>query len=406
MERRAKNSHRRAILGVALLACATRGFANDEPRKVAVVRIGGCSGVCIDPSGIVLTAKHCSLGEREVISFVDREPVVAERIVVGPDAEDAVAYLLPPGEWPSLRIAESVPTAGVDVWSGGYPERNGRRFRAARGTLVGGGEHQLLRNGVPVGKFLANETDIVTGPGWYGGPLVSEEGRVIGLLSAGNDDGSTFVSWAATKRAHRAARLVLQARDRPHLLVFGFPGCQHCETFLADHPQGRFDRFEVEYVDVMTPAGRERYESLRSALERATGTRPPSGFPAFHVAGRAAMTVGYATGDGWRRLLDWLRETLRLPVTGFEAIVGNRDTGVSPDPGAPTPRGDAQTPPPPTTNEPSIGPTSPFPDDVPGFPAEDEPLPWWAMVAGSVLRLLEERLMRANGAGTGEEVAA
>lgn len=383
---------------------ASAGVAGEpEPRKAAVVRIGGCSGVCVDPAGLVLTAKHCSLGEREVISFPSRPSVVGERVVVGADAEDAVAYLLPPGDWPSLRVRDELPEAGAVAWSGGYPVDGGREFRAARGKLVGGGEHELRRNGVPVGRFLANETDLVTGPGWSGGPLVTTDGRVIGLLSAGNASGSTFVSWAATRRTFEAGRAVLQAREKPHLLVFGYEGCPHCETFLEDHRDGRFDRFEVEYVDVMTSAGRARYDSLRTALERATGAPQPTGFPAFHLAGRAAMTVGYGAEDGWRRLLDWLRETLRLPVTGFEAVLGQRDTGVSPDPGPP-----GTSPPLP----PEMGPSSPLPaepelPDTPGFPTDDEPLPWWAMVAGSVLRLIEERLMRsANGPADGEEVPA
>ena len=38
----------------------------------AVVRIGGCSGICVDPCGIVLTAKHCEHGPTETVFFPDR----------------------------------------------------------------------------------------------------------------------------------------------------------------------------------------------------------------------------------------------------------------------------------------------------------------------------------------------
>jgi len=32
--------------------------------------------------------------------------------------------------------------------------------------LLGGGEFTFVRNGTPVGNFLANTTDFRTGPGW------------------------------------------------------------------------------------------------------------------------------------------------------------------------------------------------------------------------------------------------
>lgn len=376
-----------------ILATCALGFRStigaETPERFrlqdAVVRIGGCSGVCVDPVGIVLTAKHCGLGERETVTFPGREPVEGVRIHVGPQAEDAVAFLVSGERWPFIPVAEAVPPAGADVWSGGYPGASQRTFRTARGRLIGGGEHELRRGHESLGRFLANETTLVTGPGWSGGPLVTEEGRTVGLLSAGNATGSTFISWAATRRAYEAARETRQSREKPHLLVFGFNGCRHCETFLADLAAGRFTAYDVEYVDVQTPAGRKRYEDLRLALEKATGSVPPRGFPAFHVAGRAAMTVGYSTGSG-RRLLDWIRETLRLPVTGFDTITGRTDPGISPDPGPPSDSVEE------TPGTPPVGPTSTLPTGTP--PGDEEPLPWWAMLAGAALRILEERLTR------------
>ena len=176
----------------------------------AVVRIGGCSGVCVDPAGIVLTAKHCEFGINESILFPEYGKVAATRIYVGPDAEDVVAFDCAGDGWPFVTVADEVPPVGSRVRSLGYPtsvagRRNpGRGLITAAGTLLSGGEQTLMRNGRPQGKFLANETDLVTGPGWSGGPLFDKQDHVIGILSAGDAESTVFISWVATRRAYDA----------------------------------------------------------------------------------------------------------------------------------------------------------------------------------------------------------
>ena len=49
--------------------------ADEAWPSAAVVLVGGCSGVCVDPAGIVLTAKHCRLGEQVTVRFPGRPPV-------------------------------------------------------------------------------------------------------------------------------------------------------------------------------------------------------------------------------------------------------------------------------------------------------------------------------------------
>ena len=50
-----------AILRAFLFLAFAATLCNGAERHEAVVKIGGCSGVSISESGIILTAKHCRL---------------------------------------------------------------------------------------------------------------------------------------------------------------------------------------------------------------------------------------------------------------------------------------------------------------------------------------------------------
>lgn len=56
-----------ALLAVTLLPMMAGWVVAQERTdlRAAVVRVGGCSGVCVDPAGLVLTAKHCDLRDVE-----------------------------------------------------------------------------------------------------------------------------------------------------------------------------------------------------------------------------------------------------------------------------------------------------------------------------------------------------
>jgi hypothetical protein len=379
----------------ALAAALAIAVPVSAATRDAVVRIGGCSGVCVDPAGIVLTAKHCGLTANETVVFPETGSVTARRIYVGPEAEDVVVFDCAGDGWPYVTVADAVPPAGSRVQTLGYPgsvagQRNpGRGLMMAEGTLLGGGEQTVLQNGQPLGNFLANRTDLVTGPGWSGGPLFDKQDHVIGILSAGDEKSTLFISWAATRRAFDSAVTLQLPQNKPSLLIFGYENCDPCRRLKRDMAAGRFSRYDVEYVDVETTVGRERYRELVRVLEKATNERQPEGFPAFHLSGRASLHVGYPERTGLRRLGEWARETLHLPVTLIDAVTGGGDPGIAPPP--PEPGGEK----PPTV---IVEPTPPAnkEDDAPAEPTERPP--WEGGAAGALLALAELWLRRKGKA--------
>lgn len=105
-------------------------------------------------------------------------------------------------------------------------------------------------------------------------------------------------------------------QSKPHVLYFGFKGCSACAAFERDWKSGLFNNYNIEYVDVATPSGSDKYNKLVAAIEKATGKKVQRGVPAFHIAGRASIYVGYESSrSALTRLFQWVQATLRLPIT-------------------------------------------------------------------------------------------
>lgn len=155
-----------ALLLTLLLAAATP--------EDAVVKIGGCSGVCVDERGLVLSAKHCGTYETVSVEFPHRDPVPARRVYVSPEQEGPVVYDCDGEGYPAVDVAPALGPKGSAVWSAGYP---GGTFSKARGTLDGG----TVFGDRAGARFRVNIVSFGVRPGWSGAPLFDEQGRVIGL---------------------------------------------------------------------------------------------------------------------------------------------------------------------------------------------------------------------------------
>ncbi len=222
---------------------AALSFGDD---RQAVVRIGDCSGVCVDPSGLVLTAKHCEHNETETVVFPDRQ-VTARRVYVTKEVEGPVVFDCEGQGFPFLPMAERVPDVGSVVSSSGYPAIAGQRvFRRKTGRLLRGANFTF--QGAP---FFGNITDMPLLPGWSGGPLLNERGEVCGLLSASNDETSVFITYTATRGALEA----VTKTGKPTLYVFSTRTCISCVRFKTDYETDETFRgqllsaFRVEFVD-------------------------------------------------------------------------------------------------------------------------------------------------------------
>jgi len=304
----------------------------------AVVRIGGCSGVCVDPVGIVLTSRHCDLPSRVEVRFPNRT-VHARQIYVCPDTEGPVVYDCDGEGFPFVPLARRAPRSGMKVWSLGYASQGGQRklFRA---------EGELLRSGVfryQGGAFVGNVANFQTAPGWSGGPLFNGAGEVCGLLSCGDCRTSVYISFKATKCAVENARWKPVTPDhRPLLLIFTSVHCGPCRDFRNDFEnKAEFRselqrRFRIQLIDIDREPQRAQSHGVTSV-------------PAFLIAGREPR-FGY---DGATDLLAWLHgaATEEKP-----AIVSRPPVRIPPT--DPSPTQQPQQPPPTQPQQPEESPTT------------------------------------------------
>ncbi len=224
----------------------------------AIVMVDGCSGVCVDSSGLVLTAKHCGLPETVQVRFKDRT-VEATRVSVCRETEGPVVYDCDGNGYPYLPVAATAPRVGECVWSYGYPHLNGRReLRRTRGPLLRWGSFQYAG-----GSFNGNVVRIATRSGWSGGPLLNAKAEVCGLLNSSDGVTSVFISSAAVRAAYADARRDTEPSEpkqrvagKPTLYVFGSMTCTPCREFKQDYAEDKKLRdaldatYTVEFVDI------------------------------------------------------------------------------------------------------------------------------------------------------------
>jgi thiol-disulfide isomerase/thioredoxin len=256
----------------------------------AVVMVDGCSGVCVDPAGLVLTVKHCNLPETVTVRFKERS-VTATRIYVCREMEGPVVYDCEGDGYPHLPVSGSAPRIGERLWSYGYPHINNRReLRWANGPLL---RWSTFEYGG--GSFNGNVVRFGTCPGWSGGPLLNAKGEVCGLLNSTDCRTSVFVSSASVRDAYATTRPRVEptqpaiADGRPKLYVFGSMSCTPCRRFKDDYGTGSDLRrtldatFAVEFVDI----------NKQADLAQRFGV---SEVPTFLVPGRDPI-VGYEGAD-------------------------------------------------------------------------------------------------------------
>lgn len=226
----------------------------------AVVLVDGCSGVCVDPAGLVMTAKHCDLPETLTIRFKART-VKAQRIYQCQETEGPVVYDCEGDGYPFLNVAASPPMIGEHVWTYGYPQsKHQRELCWTAGKLL---RWSTFEYGG--GSFNGNVVNCKTGSGWSGGPLLNAKAEVCGLLNSGDQRTSVFISSAAVREAYAKAKDQLRTEPdtepvradvKPMLYVFGSNTCLPCRKFKEDF--GNVESFwkaieaafVVEFIDV------------------------------------------------------------------------------------------------------------------------------------------------------------
>ena len=159
---------------------------------------GYCSGVVIEKEGLVATAHHCiSSGLSPLVRFENGNEYVAE--IVAADQQNDLALLrLPKGDYPTRPIRKEMPKRGEDVYTLGHPFAPAAEEAIFQGTLLWSVSKGVISK---VGESLI-QTDAALNPGNSGGPLVDENGAILGIASRKlRADNVAFVSPGSMLRA-------------------------------------------------------------------------------------------------------------------------------------------------------------------------------------------------------------
>ncbi len=141
---------------------------------------GICAGVLVDDQGTVATAYHCvASGRRPEVRTHDGFVAVGRTVASDPKNDLALIRVpeLAGRPWLEVRATEAV--TGEDIWAIGHPFATAGEGKAYEGTL----EWSVSKGIVSaVGPRLV-QVDAALNPGNSGGPIVDEQGRVVGIAS-------------------------------------------------------------------------------------------------------------------------------------------------------------------------------------------------------------------------------
>ena len=164
------------------LRCPTNAFdlSRDVETPMDAVLLlkdkeGTGSGVLISPDGVVLTAAHV-VGKKERIKALTQggEELTLEVVRTHPFYDVAVLKVVDgPEALPCLQLAADA-TLGASAYVLGSPAGEELSFSVSRGIVSGKRE-------LDGRSFL--QTDASVNPGNSGGPMVNEQGEVMGIVS-------------------------------------------------------------------------------------------------------------------------------------------------------------------------------------------------------------------------------
>ena len=186
-----------AVKGATIQIEADGSFV-DPAQGQLLNTAGRGSGFIVDKGGVAVTANHVVTGAALLKVWVggDREKTYNARILGVSECSDLAVIQLDGSEFPAVAWAKETPNVGTDVYAAGFP--------------LGDPEYTLTRGIVSKAKADGEtswssvdsviETDALINPGNSGGPLVTKDGRVVGVNYAGNDANQSFAIGYAEAR--------------------------------------------------------------------------------------------------------------------------------------------------------------------------------------------------------------
>jgi len=296
------------LLSVLILLLSTSANGMDLGKDSRVLNLDGCTGFIVD-GNYILTAKHCldGLGEELTINGVKA------KLVYVPNTEDGpiVYHIAGPPQFKSFKVAKSVPKSGSLVYSIGYP---GSSYAILTGKMIGGNSNRT-----------ENSVGLRVNPGHSGGPLLSEEGEVVGVaLSVSLDLGdnhSNFASWGSTVKAVREAKERVgnkvsykespRSLQNKELVIFSYVGCGPCENLDNELDYAELKRNGIKVTKVILDGNKWSNRALVSEFKSVNG-KSVNSFPTIWLRGSGQYQVGYKKGTKLS-VLGWV-------INGFKSI--------------------------------------------------------------------------------------
>ena len=182
-----------AALDGAVLKVTLRDTSGEDHLEIGLIKLrpsvdaslpasaarGSGTAFVVDPSGLLLTVNHVVEDATRIEVSCSGQPALSATVTSSSASTD-LALLevggLVVGTY--LTIAQTIPALGEEVFTLGYPlvDLLGREPKYTEGTISAlsgpGGDASYLQISVPVQ------------PGNSGGPLVNEDGEVIGVVIA------------------------------------------------------------------------------------------------------------------------------------------------------------------------------------------------------------------------------
>lgn len=158
------------------------------------------TGFVISEDGLVVTNNHVVQGAATLaVSFSGEDPINA-RVLGVSECTDLAVIQLTGGGYQPLEFRDDPLTVGTDVFSAGYPGADDPGnfddldYTLTRG-IVGSIEADGESSWASVDSVIQHDAQILGGNS--GGPLVDENGHIVGVNYAGNDDFNTNYAIAA-----------------------------------------------------------------------------------------------------------------------------------------------------------------------------------------------------------------
>lgn len=178
---------------------------------------GAGSGFIIDPSGIAVTNNHVVAGAATIEVFISGQERPRNAVVLGVSECSDLAVIDIDGEgFPFLTWQEDDIAANLEVRAAGFPLGD-PEFTLTRG-IVSKAEAEGDTNWASVDGVIEHDARI--NPGSSGGPLVDNDGRVVGVNYAGSSETDQNLAIAAP----RAREVVEQLRRNEDVHSIGING--------------------------------------------------------------------------------------------------------------------------------------------------------------------------------------